>query len=781
MGVFGDWASRYHEMGYNVLPCDGQRRVIQGKFKWEPWQETKQTSEEINHLVELCGDAPAIAIISGPASGCSIVDLDTDDKAIQRALPPMPIHSNMIRRGSKGLGYFVRYVDPTRIDNNQKKKLSMGEGGDSILEVFFKAQYLVVPPSVSDKIKTPEGQPGGEYIWANNTGITPSNELEEFDQGLLNMGRFIQDYNEFGWKKAREPKKAEQQRMREGFSEGGRNNFLISFAGSLAKKVVEQGYDTKDAIDDLLRHDEIAHSNHQDGPWFCDDTEGHKQKSPEARAKHMLMRLVKSDETKHVVNQAYELKVIEELLRAKDATDKNYDAAKWEALTPKNGFYQLFAEACKDLSGKDNHALAFAGATATILTAAANKRRLGATHSTAIIFALASSGVGKDSPQTVAKKVLMQLVPPGGMPLLGRSFKSVESYESSYLEQRERCDFVDEVVSLFEGAKKPTHPLNRLPQAMCGMFSRSIDLYTGSFAQTKAAKVGAIANPCSIFYGSGVLEEFPRALPDNAFSSGLMGRSLMFIQPKIQETNKETQLPYGMNYLEDEEQGHGLAKELDDNKIYSKLADSLRYLIEEPFICQDGKPYQVDTLVIPTRLGLTRETALMLGKIQEKADKYEQSLRESGEPDGIKLAPSYNRKVEVMNKLVIARLCSEHREAVTPDDIHWAEAVWSLSMEGLTDWVLPGRIEGDDLDQITDAVLRVYEARLHGKGIFKPDSDELNEFNIRTLRRHGKLRQLAMQSWIWDRWLDRMKSWGVVKQFQKGKSPYIRLTLDGIR
>jgi len=167
MGIFSDYAPKYFESGFNVVPATGKAvfETNWTQFCKEPLSEElfeKWCITKENYNVGLC---------LGPASNVMVFDVDTDDpevtELLKKVLPPTPV----VKRGAKGFSYFYKYSG----EKTSEIKLL----GKQIIDVLSIGRQTIVPPSIHPVTNLP-------YQWVGDSILDyEAAELPTLGQDLI--------------------------------------------------------------------------------------------------------------------------------------------------------------------------------------------------------------------------------------------------------------------------------------------------------------------------------------------------------------------------------------------------------------------------------------------------------------------------------------------------------------------------------------------------------------------------------------------------------------------
>jgi len=149
VGVFADYAMKYWEAGYSVIPVNGKATYSDG---WSKYCEEMPSLEQIekwekefpNHNIGIC---------LGPASNIEAVDFDMHYGAYEEIgnflssyLPDTPL----VKKGRKGWTRFYKYSGrPSKCWNKDNQRM---------VDFLSKGRQTVVPPSIHPET-------GAKYTW----------------------------------------------------------------------------------------------------------------------------------------------------------------------------------------------------------------------------------------------------------------------------------------------------------------------------------------------------------------------------------------------------------------------------------------------------------------------------------------------------------------------------------------------------------------------------------------------------------------------------------------
>lgn len=155
MGVFGDFAMKYYEAGYSVIPLieADKRPAID---EWSKYCEQMPTNEEIERWESEFPNAN-IGFCLGKASNICAVDFDMTfgpceeiENFLLGYLPPTPL----VKKGKKGWTRFYKYNDEPAKKFNKKS----GDTQQRMIDFLSHGNQTVAPPSIHPETKQP-------YVW----------------------------------------------------------------------------------------------------------------------------------------------------------------------------------------------------------------------------------------------------------------------------------------------------------------------------------------------------------------------------------------------------------------------------------------------------------------------------------------------------------------------------------------------------------------------------------------------------------------------------------------
>lgn len=245
MAIFRDEAPKYWAAGLPVIPLkafngDGktgkqpfdlgwQKYAVQMPTDWQQEQWLSRTDQDFNMGLPL-----------GPKSGLIALDIDTDDKKIQKAILDVLPDSPWVRKGKKGIVVLYKF-------NGERKKVINIEipGSDDpraghLGELLGQGSQVVLPPSIHPETQKPYVCNVPLLEVHNQVNLLPPDWLERVNASLKAHGYIPKSFsNHTGplWS-VKVPK-------------GQRDNKMIVAAGVQARAVIKGETTVKRAILDL--------------------------------------------------------------------------------------------------------------------------------------------------------------------------------------------------------------------------------------------------------------------------------------------------------------------------------------------------------------------------------------------------------------------------------------------------------------------------------------------------------------------------------------------------
>jgi len=212
----GEAIEDYTRRGWSIIPirCGDKRPLL----RWEEFQYRRPTVGEVQAWL-LCWPGAGIGIVTGAISGIVVLDIDSQHggdaslEALERQYDPIPV---TVECRSGGGGRHLYFAHPSVLVRN---KVGLAPGVD----LRGDAGYVVAPPSLH--------APGAHYTWREHRGPRDTS-LAPLPAWLLRQ--VMEEAGRVG-----RPTSHWRRLVREGVSEGERNNMVASLAGHLLRHGVD--------------------------------------------------------------------------------------------------------------------------------------------------------------------------------------------------------------------------------------------------------------------------------------------------------------------------------------------------------------------------------------------------------------------------------------------------------------------------------------------------------------------------------------------------------------
>lgn len=244
MGVFGDWAQNYYDLGFSVLPVHPEKKACFISEWTNKFSKRFPTEEEQEQYIEKYDDHD-IGLATGESSGVIAIDFDYDNMADSSAIEQLIIGAlpvtPCIKKGAKGWTRFYRY-------DGEVKNLGIDRFGTRMVDILSTGRLTVLPPSS-------HRQEGVSYRWIGSTELL---ELDADDlpfaypdhiRQLVEISNYDNSiFNEIGVSKKQ------------------RHDAIVGFI----LKYSDQATDLEDLVQKTIQADIELHKDHAKGPYFSD-------------------------------------------------------------------------------------------------------------------------------------------------------------------------------------------------------------------------------------------------------------------------------------------------------------------------------------------------------------------------------------------------------------------------------------------------------------------------------------------------------------------------------
>lgn len=154
MGIYAEFAAKYHESGYNVIPLKGgEKRPFLNE--WTKFCHSPIDPMQLDSWIDQWPNAN-IGICLGSASNVIGIDFDHDvdglQEQLQALIPPSPVR----KVGQKGFTAFYRY--------NGEPPKKWAKDGKMVIELLSTGNQTVLPPSIHPDTHQP-------YKWLSEDNL----------------------------------------------------------------------------------------------------------------------------------------------------------------------------------------------------------------------------------------------------------------------------------------------------------------------------------------------------------------------------------------------------------------------------------------------------------------------------------------------------------------------------------------------------------------------------------------------------------------------------------
>lgn len=255
MGAFRDYAMKYFEQGWSVVP------LLSGKnpnFKdWQNFCYERASLEQIQEWIKKDKNW-GIGLPMGPANGLVCVDIDIyDEEIVNEIINSLPL-SPVIKKGQKGASLFYLFDnhknESITFDFNKKNTKIYDDKLKFNIDILSGGKQTVLPPSVHPDTKKSYVYLGDSLDFKDLSKDELRSEYSEFSpinvKDIETIFRLIME------KKFPD----EMKKIKDGKDykspPGGRNDVLKIYVAQLFDK-----YTPKEAIDKLIKKDKELHGN----------------------------------------------------------------------------------------------------------------------------------------------------------------------------------------------------------------------------------------------------------------------------------------------------------------------------------------------------------------------------------------------------------------------------------------------------------------------------------------------------------------------------------------
>lgn len=143
MGIFGDWAQNYYDLGYSVLPVNPKTKSCNISEWTKKFSYTFPTEKDQEDYIETYSSYD-IGLATGESSGVIAIDFDyegmADSKAIENLIIGVLPITPCIKKGAKGWTRFYKF-------DGEVKNAGINRFGTRMVDVLSTGRLTVLPPS----------------------------------------------------------------------------------------------------------------------------------------------------------------------------------------------------------------------------------------------------------------------------------------------------------------------------------------------------------------------------------------------------------------------------------------------------------------------------------------------------------------------------------------------------------------------------------------------------------------------------------------------------------
>lgn len=645
--IYANYAPRYLKHKLPVIPDKFMKKQPAIK-NWSAYCYQLPTLEEVESWSNRITESN-IALCLGEISGVIGLDLDTDRADIMELIKHMLPESPVEKRGSKGYTRFFRY--------NGERNHSINFDGDCILEVLSSGKKTTIPPSIHPN--------GSSYVWVTDTELL---DIEATDLPFLptNLLANIESTLKTQLTEISRDKNAGANII------SGRNAVMVKECARL-KQSGNKSLD--EMIKELVKYD----NDNNSPPYFTDSSEFSHTHAP-SNALSLYSDVNKSHQSQRFrTNDSYETLLLESSLNWELA--EKVRSGKSPSLVKEKKLNHVLPDAKGAVKTLQSNILAnswikqpeLAMSAALIILATLTSRKVMFEGLSPNLYLLniAPSGSGKDAPQQMIKKYLMDI---GGEYLLGAGdYVSDAALMDDLANNPTRLDIMDEAGGILKTVTGGKSEYNgKMGDILCQLYTSSSSKYLGR-AVSDGVK-GACYRPNVNILASTTPTGFSEGISRSAIDKGLMGRFLLFFgrgNKKAERVKKITNL---------------------DTNTQNLLTFWLRYkadLSDELMIA--GIEQQV------TSLTATPNASALLDTIFEDFQELRVNMS-TNDPTDV-LIPIVSRLYQQMTKIMIVHACGRSEgdvPEINEDDVIFAKKLIMYYYTNIQDAINEFIYDGDN-------------------------------------------------------------------------------------
>jgi hypothetical protein len=537
--LFGQWAGKYFEQGYSVIPLKGKKAFLNG---WQRFCDELPDARTFETWIANCAD-DNIGLCLGRASG--LIALDVDHPDLLKLFPTSPV----VRQGREGREVRFFRFNPAIPSQGRRSGVDV--------ELLSTGRQCVLPPSIHPETDKP-------YIWlmGDLLSINPAHDLPEFPlQEYLNARAKLV--------KKTEKKKPAVKISSPGEIVTGRNDFLKSHAWAM----IGDGVPEKEIVERLNALDLEMHPAN---PLFQD----------EILACDFVANLIRSYEGMgEVYTPSNNYELIEGPIvfsNIAESFEPEVSMPELAGVVPYQGIMRDIFEHVVDMGlDRPNPSIALATAIATVSALAGRRFAFKFTEDkqawpNTYSLILAPSGSGKSDAFSFWKRVI------AGANLKGEYTGAYEygSWVALFQDLEKspsRLDLLDEASTLFRSVKASANRTVdlKIGEMVMKFFNESSDFMSPPASKKNLAEGldGRYYNPCISILAATTHKSFEGIVDESVIDGGFLPRWLIFSQEHAYKSGRR-------HYIDQDEPVRRLerikswARGIDQLKVFSNDTDA---------------------------------------------------------------------------------------------------------------------------------------------------------------------------------------------------------------
>lgn len=493
--IFGAYALKYFEMGYNVIPTSGKIPLIKG------WQNRVISEEELEALSTQRPFAN-IGLVCGQRSG--VIAIDVDIEGLEKIIPYSPCE----RKGKKGFVRFFKYTG--------QRSQKFHEFG---VEILSNGNQVILPPSIHPETKK-------AYLWSSETSLLEINPQElpsiDVDELIKKIKTLL--------------KPVETKRNTNGsLQTTGRHNKLTSIAFGMVSNNIP--------IDQMITELENYDKQNHKPPYFSDPSET-ISKSP-SPVEYFVLEKIKS----HVNRGGFYTpdKILIDAGRIKKALENNIAETNIvkELSNPQNqdkysfihfrGIGQDLFKYIYNNSHIKRTRFSIASALSVGSIAIGNKFTFNGMAANMYITIIGKSGSGKNYPLRFPYKILKKIK---NSKLIGKSqIVSNKTATNDITQKPCRIDCIDEFGKILKHSENKSGPAGLVADIYNELYSQSGSSYDGTQISNpsipgKILRYGYTTELFISLLGAMTPEAVKNNMSIETWNSGLGSRLMVYVDTK---------------------------------------------------------------------------------------------------------------------------------------------------------------------------------------------------------------------------------------------------------